>query len=230
MKYIIVSKQDDDLFITLNRPLTGNCYHYDMCREIEEAFQKIDTSSNNVILSGNGNNFCTGADLRWMKASLSLSPDENIKDMSVIKDMYRAIIESPLPIITKVQGKVRGGGMGLIACSDYVVAKSDADFALSEVKLGLIPGIITPFIINKTGKKTFDDLAETGRVIKAQEALKLNIIHEISDQMNIREIKLTHQELLQYFSPHDQVQEYLLQSAKKRQSPEFLARINSFFK
>lgn len=229
MKYIIVSKKNSNLCISLNRPETGNCYHFDMCKEISEAFKKADQNYEKILLTGNGNNFCTGADLRWMKASASLSLEENIKDMSVIKEMYRSILECPIPIITKVQGKIRGGGMGLVACSDYVISDSNADFALSEVKLGLIPGIITPFVAHRIGEITFNELASSGMVIDANEAKKMSLIHEISNRTEIPEIKATHKEMLKYFSPRDLVQDYLEASARKRQSPEFLKKIEQFF-
>ncbi len=205
-----------------------------MAKEIKDAFQSASGKLQAVVLSGNGKHFCTGADLNWMKASAQLSFEENVSDMRIIKEMYKAIVECPCPIISIVHGKIRGGGLGLVACSDYVYAQEEADFALSEVNLGLIPGIISPFIIHRTGDEKFNELASSGRMFNVDEALKIGLIQETYKNKDLIHIELdkvnnSHLAMKAYFSPHDIVQDYLIKSASKRQSNEFQEKIKKLF-
>lgn len=181
MKYLKTYLQDQIRYIVLSRAEKGNAYNGEMAREIRQAFEK--TFSENlkaIVLTGEGKNFCTGADLDWLEKSG--------EDMSVIRDMYLTILSCPHPIIGKVYGKIRGGGVGLTASCDVVIASSETDFALTEVKHGLIPGMITPMIIAKTSEKIFEDWASSGRKIEVIEAKNAGLITFLDSEKRVEEV------------------------------------------
>lgn len=181
MKFLKTFNQDQIHYIVLARPEKGNAYHGEMAREIQHAFKETYTKSlKAIVLTAEGKNFCTGADLDWLEKSND--------DMSVIRDMYLAILACHHPIIGKVYGKIRGGGIGLTASCDVVIASPETDFALTEVKHGLIPGMITPMIIAKTSEKIFEDWSTTGRQIPVTEAKNAGLIHFLESEKKIDEV------------------------------------------
>lgn len=184
MKFLKTFDQNQIQYIILSRPEKGNAYDEEMVLEIQQAFQETYSKSlRAIVLTGEGKNFCTGADLDWLEKSNA--------DMSVIKNMYLTILACPHPIIGKVFGKIRGGGIGLTASCDVVIAAKETDFALTEVKHGLIPGMITPMIVAKTSEKIFDDWATTGRLISAEEARTAGLITYLDSEKKAEEVTVS---------------------------------------
>ncbi len=168
----------NDFTLTLNRPERGNSYDGETARSITGTLKNIPSSAETLIIRANGKNFCTGADLEWMSRGPSLSLEENIQEMENIFRMYEAFLSVSIPVVAFIQGKVRGGGLGLVAVTDYAVASPDADFFLPERSLNLIPGIIEPILLRKIGKKNFERLESS--FVSASEALQMNLIQKIS--------------------------------------------------
>lgn len=174
MKNLRVEIKDGVAFITLCRGEKGNSYDYQMASDLQEAFENVsNTPLKAVVLSAEGKNFCTGADLDWM--------EKKQNDMVVIRDMYLSILKCPHPIVGKVFGKVRGGGLGMTAACDVVIAAEQTDFALTEVKHGLIPGMITPILLSKISRADFDDWASSGRTVTVEEARTAGLVNFIGD-------------------------------------------------
>lgn len=165
--------------VILNRPAVKNSFQQQMISELTEFFQKIPAEKNirSVILSGAGNVFCSGADLGWMKSMASYTELENKNDSIKLFEMFKAIHDCPCPVITEVQGAAFGGALGLIACSDYVVALEKTNFCFSEVRLGLAPAVISYFILPKVVPHLVRPLMLSGQVFTTSEALRLGLVH-----------------------------------------------------
>ena len=144
MPALRVERDGDVLRVTLARPERRNAFDAALIQELAEAFVDVGTARA-VLLAGDGPSFCSGADVEWMRSAVDLSYDENVADALALRRMLEAVDRCPAPVITRVQGHALGGGAGLVACSDLVVSTPDAVFAFSEVKLGIIPAVISPF-------------------------------------------------------------------------------------
>ena len=134
-----------------------------------------------VVLAAEGPAFCAGADLNWMRRMADYSRDENRVDAGLLAEMLRVIYECPKPTIARVQGDVYAGGMGLVACCDMAVAADTAGFCLSEVKIGLIPATISPYVIRAMGARAAHRYFLTGERFSAQEAHRIGYVHEVVD-------------------------------------------------
>ncbi|MBT5188038.1 MAG: enoyl-CoA hydratase/isomerase family protein [Kordiimonadaceae bacterium] len=181
---ILFEKQQNGVArITLNRPDVHNAFNEQMISDLTDAFAELEKCSKTrmVILSGKGKSFCAGADLDWMKRAAGFSSGENYADAIRLSDMLNALHKLKQLTITSVQGAVMGGGLGLVSCSDIVIAKSKTKFALSEVNLGLIPATISPFVIEAIGARQAKRYFQTGEFFDSQQALKMGLIHEISE-------------------------------------------------
>ena len=133
------------------------------------------------MLAGEGPSFCAGADVEWMRASVELSYDENVADALALRRMLEAIDRCPAPVVARVHGHALGGGAGLVACADAVVAAPDTLFAFSEVKLGIVPAVISPFALAKIGPSAARRLFVTGERFDAETALRIGLVHEVAD-------------------------------------------------
>jgi methylglutaconyl-CoA hydratase len=145
-----VERDGDVLRVTFARPETRNAFDAAMISQLAEAFVDVG-KARAVVLAGEGKSFCAGADVEWMRSSIDLAYEENVADANALRGMLEAIDSCPAPVVAVVQGHALGGGAGLVACSDIVIAHDDAQFAFSEVKLGLIPAVISPFALRKIG-------------------------------------------------------------------------------
>ncbi len=188
MKYFQI-EEGSSLKITLNRPETGNAFHHEMILEMTDLFKKInaDPKYKMIFLAGSGKHFCTGADLNWMSSAETISPEENVHQMEDLMKMYKSIATCPLPLITYVHGAAYGGGIGLCSLSDYVIADRDSLFCLSEMKYGLLPGALTPFLLTKIGKTQFMKLALEANPFDSDKALSLGLITEIGDKKHAQD-------------------------------------------
>jgi methylglutaconyl-CoA hydratase len=150
-KTIDVQSQKDLVTITLNRPDVHNAMNEELIKELTDCFKRTsaDSSVRIIILTGNGKSFCAGADLHWMKSMVRYSKDENIKDSRLLLDLYDAIYNCPKVVIAKVNGHAFGGGLGLIAACDITMALPDCKFGFTEVKLGIIPSVISTYVLRR---------------------------------------------------------------------------------
>lgn len=168
-------------YITLNKPQIRNAFDSLLIKDLTDAFQQAekDPAVALILLSSTGPHFSAGADLNWMKSMVEASYEGNLQDAQKLETLMSTINFCTKPVVTKVRGAVYGGGVGLIACSDIVLADETSSYALSEVKLGLSPATIAPFVIDAIGARAARRLFLTGEVFNAEDALKLGLISEL---------------------------------------------------
>jgi methylglutaconyl-CoA hydratase len=177
-----IERDGDLLRVTLARPETRNAFDATLISALAEAFVDVG-KARAVVLAGDGPSFCAGADVEWMRASVALSHDENLADANALRRMLDAIDTCPAPVIAVVQGHAFGGGVGLVAASDIVVAHQQAVFAFSEVKLGIIPAVISPYALRKIGESAARRYFLTGERFDADTALRIGLVHEVADDL-----------------------------------------------
>lgn len=167
--------------VTLDRPEKRNAFNDEVIGEIETAFADVggDDAVRVVVLAANGPSFCGGADVNWLKASVELSEQENYDDAFAIARMLRTVDTVPKPTLALVQGAVMGGGAGLVAACDMAVAARSAFFAMSEVRLGLIPAAVSPYVVAAIGVRAARRYFLTAERLDAAEALRLGFVHEV---------------------------------------------------
>ena len=171
------------LRVTLARPERRNAFDAALVAELTAAFADI-RDARAVVLAGEGESFCAGADAEWMRASVELSRDENVEEALQLRRMLDTIDGCPAPVVCRVQGHALGGGCGLLACCDVVVASPGAVFAFSEVKLGLVPAVISPFVLAKTGPSAARRYFVTGERFDAEEARRIGLVHEVAGDLD----------------------------------------------
>lgn len=167
--------------VTLNRPDVRNAFNETTIAEIAQAFHAVgvDGSVRAVVLAASGPAFCAGADLNWMKKMAGYTRDENRADAAQLAEMLRTIYTCPKPVVAKIQGDCYAGGMGLAAACDIAVAADTVNFCLSEVKLGLIPATISPYVIKSMGENAARRYFLTAERFSAQEALRIGFVHQV---------------------------------------------------
>ncbi|MEX0981196.1 MAG: enoyl-CoA hydratase-related protein [Bacteroidales bacterium] len=180
-KYIIESSEAHVGTITLNRPEVHNALHIEMIREISCAFRRLSKKRDLRLISirSNGKNFSAGADLNWMKKGLEQSKKKLTSESEELAKLFNDIYTSPKVTLAVAKGKVMGGANGIIAAADISVAANDTSFTFSEVKLGLIPATISPYIVARTGKSAAREWMLTGRQIDAREAYERGLINQL---------------------------------------------------
>jgi methylglutaconyl-CoA hydratase len=168
--------------LTLNRPARHNALNAAMIAELTEAARRIaaDPAARVVVLAGQGKGFCAGADLEWMKQQFSASPDDRKLEATRLAEMFRCIDELPVFVIGVVEGAAYGGGVGLAAVCDLVIAAPGAQFALTETKLGLIPAAIGPYLHRRIGAAAMRRLALHGERFGATEAKAIGLVSHIA--------------------------------------------------
>jgi methylglutaconyl-CoA hydratase len=177
-----VERDDRVLRVTLAKPERRNAFDAALIAELTDAFADVG-DARAVVLSGDGQSFCAGADIEWQRSAVDLSYDENVVDALRLYRMCETIDACPAPVIARVQGYALGGGSGLVACADIAVAAPDATFGFSEVKLGIIPAVISPFVLPKIGfhaRRYF----LTGERFDAEAALRIGLVHELSAELD----------------------------------------------
>ena len=167
--------------VRMNRPEVRNALDARMIGELTEAFNAIgkEAQVRVVVLEGAGAMFSGGADIKYMRASLDLSRDENHRDALRLSDMFAAIDNCPQPVIARVQAAALGGGSGLIAACDIVIATDDAMFGFTEAKLGIVPAVISPFVLRKIGAGHARALFTTGERFGAARAQMIGLVHVV---------------------------------------------------
>ena len=175
-----IERDGDVLRVTLARPATRNAFDAALIEELATAFVDVGTTRA-VVLTGDGPSFCAGADVEWMRASADLDLEANVADANAMRRMFEAIDRCPAPVVAIVHGHALGGGIGLVACSDIVVAERGTVFAFSEVKLGIVPAVISPFALRRIGEGAARRYFVTGERFDAETALRLGLVHEVTD-------------------------------------------------
>lgn len=176
--------------ITLNRPERHNAFDALFIQEMVRAVGAMgrDDAVRVVVLSSTGRSFCAGADLDWMARAAALSSEENFKDARVMAEMLKRLATMPKPTIARIQGSAFGGGVGLVAACDIAVSTFEAQFCLSEVKLGLIPAVISPHVIGAIGERHARRYMLTAERFSAAEAYRIGLVHEmVADEAGLDE-------------------------------------------
>jgi methylglutaconyl-CoA hydratase len=172
------------LRVTLAKPERRNAFDAALIAELTEAFAEVG-DARAVLLDGEGPAFCAGADVEWQRAAIELSHDENVEDAMRLYRMLETIESCPAPVVCRVHGFTLGGGSGLVACADAVVAWPDAVFGFTEVRLGIVPAVITPFVLARIGNAARRYFV-TGERFGPDVALQIGLVSEVSEDAGER--------------------------------------------
>jgi len=190
MAALQISQRDRVLTLTLNRPDVRNAFNDEVIAEISQAFARAAEQDEvrAVVLAAEGPAFCAGADLNWMRRMADYTRAENLDDAGKLAEMLRLIYACPKPTVARVQGDVFAGGMGLVAACDMAVSVDTATYCLSEVKLGLIPATISPYVIRAMGPRAAHRYFLTAERFGAAEALRIGFVHEVvtADALDVK--------------------------------------------
>jgi methylglutaconyl-CoA hydratase len=169
--------------VKLARPEVRNAFNAELIAELRSTFDALASEPPDalrvVVLAGEGKAFCAGADIEWQRAAMSLSMDENEADAGRLQEMLLAIDECPVPVIAAVHGAALGGGMALCCVADITLAAADTTFGFTETKLGLIPAVISPFVIPRIGAGNARALFPTGERFGSERAIRIGLVHEV---------------------------------------------------
>ncbi|MGH7737240.1 MAG: enoyl-CoA hydratase-related protein [Candidatus Tyrphobacter sp.] len=167
--------------VTLARPKVRNAFNGELIAALRERFERLSCADDvrAVVLAGEGEVFCGGADINWMRAALALTYEENVAGAQAMSEMFRAIDRCSKPVIARVHGAALGGGAGLAAVADIVIASDETRFGFTEVKLGIIPAVISPFVLPKIGLSHARALFVTGRRFDAATAMRIGLVHGV---------------------------------------------------
>ena len=171
-------------YLTLNRPDVRNAFNEQMIAELTDWTSVASESARRhevrvVVLAGAGTVFCAGGDAKWMSSTIRYSEAENLRDAQAMAAMFLALDQLPVPLICRIQGAALGGGAGLAAVSDIVAAEDRATFGFPEVKLGIVPGIISPFVLAKVGQAAARELFLSGARFSASRAKEIGLVHAV---------------------------------------------------
>jgi methylglutaconyl-CoA hydratase len=183
MSALRIERDGPRLGITIARPERRNAFDAALIAELAAAFSDVG-DARVVILAGDGPSFCAGADVDWQRSAIDLSYDENVEDAMRLYGMMDAIDGCPAPVVARVQGHALGGGSGVVACCDVAIAGEDAVFGFSEVKLGIIPAVISPFVVPRIGAGAARRYFLTGERFDARTALRIGLVHEVTGDLD----------------------------------------------
>ena len=165
--------------ITLRRPERRNAFDAELISGIVDALAHVSLDARAVVLRSEGDAFCAGADLNWMKGMVDYSLDQNVADSRALAEMFRALDDLPMPLLARVQGAAIGGGAGLVAVADIAVASTQATFGFTEVRLGIIPAVVSPYVVRKIGPAHASALFVSGIRFDAQRALEIGLVEAV---------------------------------------------------
>jgi methylglutaconyl-CoA hydratase len=179
--FLKIERSDKVLTVTLNRPDIGNAFNGQLITDLTALFAGLrdEAGVHVVILAGAGKHFCAGADLTWMKTTATFGKVENAADARRLAGLFEAVDACPKPVIGRIHGAARGGGVGLVAAMDIPVASESASFALTEVRLGLAPAVISPFVVRKIGTPRARELFLTAETFGAHEAKAFGLVNHV---------------------------------------------------
>lgn len=185
MKTLAIETAGPVTTIALARPDVRNAFDETMIEELHRAFTTLDAATRAVVLTGQGPIFCAGADVQWMKRSRDYTEAENLRDARAMAAMFRAIDECPKPVVGKARGLALGGGSGLLACCDIVVAAEGMQCGFTEVRLGIVPANISSFVLPKIGARAARRYFLTGERFDAAEAKRIGLAHEVAPEADL---------------------------------------------
>src|SRR2546426_11069567 len=171
--------------ITMARPERKNAFDAPFTAELPAAIRRVDRSSRAVVLQSEGDTFCAGADVEWMRGMADYSLDQNIADSKALAAMFRALYDLEMPLVARVQGAAIGGGAGLVAVADIAVASTEATFAFSETRLGILPAAVSPYVVRKVGPARATALFVTGSRIEATRALEIGLVERLVEPSHL---------------------------------------------
>jgi enoyl-CoA hydratase/carnithine racemase len=183
MSALRIERDGPVLRITLARPERRNAFDAALIAELTAAFADVG-DARAVVLAGDGPSFCAGADVEWQRSSIDLAYEGNVEDALRLYRMLASIDECAAPVVARVQGFALGGGSGVVACADVVLAAPDATFGFTEVRLGIIPAVISPFVLDRIGSGPARRYFLTGERFGAAEALRIGLVHEVTDELD----------------------------------------------
>jgi methylglutaconyl-CoA hydratase len=179
-QHLRIERRGVAAYVTLSRPEVHNAFNARLIAELHAAFDSLSEDDlRAVVLQGEGPSFCAGADLTWMRDSLDFTQEENVADALKMSDMFRAIDSCRHPVIGRLHGAVLGGGSGLTAVCDIAIAAEGTRFGFTEVRLGISPAVISPFVLRKIGETHARALFVTAERIDADRALAIGLIHRV---------------------------------------------------
>ncbi len=185
------------LTLTLSRPDCHNAFDDHLLKELTTILQEVDKQAQIrcVVIKAEGKHFCAGADLNWMQRVAKFSEEENLVDSLILAHAMQSIYHCQVPTICLVQGAAMGGGAGIAAACDITIASDNARFCFSEVKLGLIPAVISPYVVEAIGPRAAKRLFCTAEIIDAQKALALGLVHQVveSNELTLAGDKISSQ-------------------------------------
>jgi methylglutaconyl-CoA hydratase len=186
-KKISVESRPNAAVISFARPEVRNAFDIDVLRELRAALKNLrnDPDLRSVVLTGEGTSFCAGADIAWMKKSLELDRQENLAEARELSDCLYDLYSFPVPVIAAVNGPAMGGGVGFLAASDIAVAAKSAFFAFSEVRVGVVPACISPYVLKRVGEAKTRELFLTGDRITAGRALEIGLVNLVADENSL---------------------------------------------
>ena len=178
------------LWVTLNRPESHNALNPAMIGALTAVFRSLPDQPEIrvVVLTGNGRSFCAGADLAFMRAAADYTFSENVADGEAIFDLMQAVDSCPQPVVGRINGAAIGGGVGLVACCDIVVAAERAQFAFSEARLGIVPAVISPFVLAKIGVSNGRELFLTGERFTAERARQIGLVQYVAAEEQLDDL------------------------------------------
>jgi len=184
---IIVDISNKIANITLNRPEVHNAFNNELINDLYDIFEQLKQNYDIrvIVITGNGKSFCAGADLNWMKSVINYSYEQNYQESLKLAKLMYLIFTHPKPIIAKINGTAIGGGVGLMSVCDILIASENAKFGLSEVKLGLVPAAISPFVMSRIGEAWARELFVTGERITANRAEEINLVNKVVPQSEL---------------------------------------------
>ncbi len=183
-EYLTTTRDGPVEYLTLNRPEVRNAFNEDVIAELTDWAARVSAGAGRdgirvAVLAGAGKTFCAGADVAWMAKTVSYTERENLHDATTASRMFAALDTLPVPLIGRIHGAAIGGGAGLCAVCDIVVAEQEAVFGFTEVKLGILPAVISPFALAKIGRSAARELFVTGRHFSAARARDIGLVHVV---------------------------------------------------
>src|ERR671912_538119 len=187
---LLINQDGPVVRVTLNRPEVRNAFNEELIADLTAWAESVVVGgpSRVAVLAGAGKMFCAGADLAWMSKMVGYTHEENVRDARAMARMFGALDRLPIPLIGRIHGAALGGGVGLAAVCDIVVAAEDAMFAFTEVKLGILPAVISPYAIAKIGQSAARELFLTGARFSAARAREIGLVHAIGDESELDRI------------------------------------------
>jgi methylglutaconyl-CoA hydratase len=183
MSGLRIERERDVLRVTLARPERRNAFDAELIAELTDAFANVD-DERAVVLAGDGDTFCAGADIEWQRAAIDLSFEKNVEDALRLYRMLETIDSCPAPVVARIQGYCLGGGCGLASCADVAIGGEDAVFGFSEVKLGIVAAVISPFALARIGPGAARRYFLTGERFGSEVALRIGLVHEIAPALD----------------------------------------------